>query len=358
MSSVYIIAEAGVNHNGSLERAFKLVDAAKQAGADAVKFQTFKAENLVCKATEKAEYQKHSSGSDENQFQMLRRLELSDDDHEQLIAHCNEVGIEFLSSPFDQLSLELLIKRFNLTRLKLGSGEITNAPLLLQIARAGRSLILSTGMSTLEEVREALAVLAFGYINPSDSPSEAQFSKALASSTAQAMLRDKVTLLHCTTEYPAPYTDINLRAMDTLKEEFGVAVGYSDHSQGLAVSLAAVARGASVIEKHFTLDRTLPGPDHQASMEPGELKAMIDGIRQIEMSLGDGVKLVMPSEINNRDVVRKSLVTLVPVKKGELFTESNLTVKRPGVGVQPIHYWQWLGRTAEHDYQADEVIVE
>lgn len=358
MSRVYVIAEAGVNHNGSLEQALKLIDAASEAGADAVKFQTFKAENLVCKAAEKADYQKQSSGGDESQFQMLRRLELSERDHEQLIAYCSVQGVEFLSSPFDQASLDLLINRFNLSRLKLGSGEITNAPLLLQLARAGCSLILSTGMSTLDEVRQALAVLAFGYTNDSDEPTEVRFNQAYALASAQDILRDKVTLLHCTTEYPAPYPDINLRAMDTLKDEFGLKVGYSDHSQGLAISLAAVARGACVIEKHFTLDRALPGPDHQASLEPGELMAMVEGVRQIEASLGDGVKRLMPSEIENRKVVRKSLVTRAAVKRGEVFSEANLTVKRPGTGVSPIHYWYWLGRKAERDYEADEVIKE
>ncbi len=358
MSKVYVIAEAGVNHNGSLERALKLVDAAKEAGADAVKFQTFKAENLVCRATEKAEYQKKSSGCDETQFQMLQRLELSEHDHEALILRCNGQGIAFLSSPFDQSSLELLVNNFNLTRLKLGSGELTNAPLLLQIARAGCALILSTGMSNLDEVKQALAVLAFGYLNRCNTPSEETFSQAFDSSAGQDALRENVTLLHCTSEYPAPYTDINLRAMNTLKDVFGLPVGYSDHSEGGVISQAAVARGACLIEKHFTLDRTLPGPDHNASLEPGELKRMVAGIRQIEMSLGDGVKRLMPSELNNRDVVRKSLVTCAAVKKGELFSALNLTVKRPGYGIEPIHYWQWLGREAGRDYDADEVIVE
>lgn len=358
MSSVFVIAEAGVNHNGSLDRATQLVEAAKQAGADAVKFQTFKADNLVCKSTEKAEYQKQTSGSDENQFEMLRRLELSESDHEQLIAHCKAQDIQFLSSPFDSPSLALLTKRFELETVKLGSGEITNAPLLLEIARAECSLILSTGMSSLDEVQQALGVLAFGYLTSSTEPSMARFSEAFNSSAGKACLQEKVTLLHCTTEYPAPYQDINLKAMDTLRDAFAVPVGYSDHSEGLAISLAAVARGAIVIEKHFTLDRNLPGPDHKASLEPAELKRLVEGIRQIEAGLGDGVKRLMPSEISNREVVRKSLVAAQPVKKGERFSEANLAVKRPGTGVQPIHYWQWLGREAERDYEADEVIAE
>ena len=358
MSRVFIIAEAGVNHNGSLKLAKQMIDAAKEAGADAVKFQTFKAGSLVSKGTEKAEYQKHSSSANEDQYEMLQRLELSENDHAELLAHCKVAGVEFLSSPFDHASFELLICRFGLKTLKLGSGEITNAPLLLEIARSGCSIILSTGMSTLEEVKTALSVLAFGYLGFSGAINIERFDEAFNSSEGQAYLLEKVKLLHCTTEYPAPYEDINLKAMDTLRDTFGVPVGYSDHTEGFAISYAAVARGACVIEKHFTLDRNLPGPDHKASLEPHELAQMVTGIRQIEISLGDGVKRLMPSEVENRNVVRKSLIAQVEIKKGEAFTESNLCVKRPGDGVQPIHYWQWLGRIAERDYQADEVIVE
>ncbi len=355
---VYVIAEAGVNHNGSLELALELVDAAKQAGADAVKFQSFKAEQLVSKSAQKADYQKAQTGSGETQYDMLRRLELSLEDHQRLHDHCSEREIDFISSPFDMPSLVMLVERFNLPVLKLGSGELTNAPLLLAIAQIGKKLILSTGMATLAEVKEALAVLAFGYLNMKDLVSEKGFIKAYNSNEGHALLAEKVTLLHCTTEYPAPLADVNLRAMDTLKHEFGLAVGYSDHTEGGVIAHAAVARGASVIEKHFTLDRNLPGPDHKASLEPAELKLMIDGIRQIEICLGDGEKRLMASEAKNRELVRKSLVTLLPVKKGEVFNEENLAVKRPGTGVQPIHYWQWLGRKAERDYEADEVIQE
>lgn len=355
---VYVVAEAGVNHNSSMELALKLVDAAKEAGADAVKFQTFKAENLVCRNTEKAEYQKRTSGVDEKQFEMLRRLELSEADHRRLIEHCQARGIEFLSSPFDLYSLALLVDRFDLQRLKLGSGELTNAPLLLEIARSGRELILSTGMAVMEEIKEALSVLAFGYTYQQGTPTRDLLNKVYESDDARALLRSKVTLLHCTTEYPAPLVDVNLKAMDTLADVFGLNVGYSDHTQGWTVALAAAARGARVIEKHFTLDRKLPGPDHQASLEPRELQQMVEGIRQIETCLGDGVKRLMASETKNREIARKSLVTRLPIKKGELFTEANLTVKRPGHGVQPIHYWEWLGRMADRDYEADEVIVK
>ena len=358
MSSVFVIAEAGVNHNGSLDRAMQLVEAANAAGADAVKFQTFKAKNLACESAEKAEYQKKSTGNDENQFEMLRRLELSESDHEKLITHCKSLGIQFLSSPFDHQSLCLLTNGFGLRRIKLGSGEITNAPLLLEIATSGCSLILSTGMSNLDEVRQALGVLAFGYLNSTVVPNVEAFEDAFDSSAGQALLQKNVTLLHCTTEYPAPYQDINLKAMDTLRDVFELRVGYSDHSDGLAISLAAVARGACVIEKHFTLDKHLPGPDHKASLEPAELQQLVSGIRQIETGLGDGVKRLMPSELRNRDVVRKSLVAAKPIKKGDSFDQDNLIVKRPGNGVQPIHYWKWLGHVATRDYKADEVIKE
>lgn len=358
MSHVFVIAEAGVNHNGSLERAIGLIDAAHEAGADAVKFQTFKAANLVCQGTAKADYQKQTSGADENQYEMLRRLELSEADHETLIAHCQQRGIEFLSSPFDLSSLSLLTERFGLKTIKLGSGELTNAPLLLAVARTGCALILSTGMANMDEVEQALAVLAFGYLDAKSAPSMEAFAKAYDSEAGRAALKNKLTLLHCTTEYPAPYEDINLKAMDSLATAFGLPVGYSDHSEGLAISLAAVARGACVIEKHFTLDRNLPGPDHQASIEPTQLTQLVQQIRQIEAGLGDGEKRLMGAELKNRAVVRKSLITLAPIKQGEVFTEANLGIKRPGTGVAPIRYWDWLGRVAARDYAADEVINE
>jgi len=357
-NSVYVIAEAGVNHNGSLEMALKLVDAAKQAGADAVKFQSFKTDQLVSRSAQKADYQKAQTAPAESQHEMLCRLELGEEAHQRLIDHCREVNIDFLSSPFDLQSLVMLVERFDLPLLKLGSGELTNAPLLLAVAQSNRPLILSTGMATLEEVKEALGVLAFGYLNQQGVPSQTLFAEAYESGNGQVLLRKNVTLLHCTTEYPAPYTDINLKAMDSLRNEFDLPVGYSDHSEGLAITLAAVARGACVIEKHFTLDRNLLGPDHKASLEPDGLKLMVEGIRQIEAGLGDGVKRLMPSELKNREVARKSLVTGMPVKKGEVFSEANLVVKRPGHGVAPVYYWQWLGRLAERNYEADEVIVE
>ncbi len=303
---VFIIAEAGVNHNGSIDLALELVDAAKASGVDAVKFQTFKAANLVSRDADKADYQKQSTGSSESQLSMLKKLELSKEDHEKIIAHCGRVGIEFMSSPFDHESLDMLVDYFDLPKLKLGSGELTNAPLLLAVARTGKPLILSTGMSTIDEVEDALVVLAFGYLEAGGAPCIEGFRQAFASDKGKEVLRSNVILLHCTTEYPAPYGEANLLAMDTLAHTFGLPVGYSDHTDGWTMSLAAVARGARVIEKHFTLDRNLLGPDHKASLEPEELKAMVDAIRQIELGLGDGTKQPTASELKNMKIARKS----------------------------------------------------
>lgn len=353
---VLVIAEAGVNHNGSLELALRLVDAAARAGADVVKFQTFQASRLASRLAPKAEYQKRETGAEQSQHEMLRALELDEAAHRALIAHCTECGIEFLSSPFDHESLTLLTRVFGLRRLKLGSGELTNAPLLLAAARARVPIILSTGMSTVEEVADALGVLAFGFVEPTATPSVAGFRAARVSEIGQAALVRNVTLLHCTTEYPTPPEDVNLRAMDTLRDAFGLPVGYSDHTQGSTVSLAAVARGATVIEKHLTLDRSLPGPDHQASQTPDELAAMVLDIRRVELALGDGVKAPAPSERKNMSVARKSLVAARSIAAGETFSAENLGVKRPGGGVEPIRYWEFLGRVATRAYAEDELI--
>ena len=351
----YIIAEAGVNHNGSLEMAKKLVEVAADAGADAVKFQTFKADKLVSRLAPKAEYQTRSTGSDESQHEMIRKLELDEHAHEALIEHCKICRIEFLSTPFDLESVDLLTGRFDLPYIKIPSGEITNAPLLLKIAQTGKPVILSTGMSTLGEVEDALGVLAFGYLG-NIGPSIAAFRAANCSAQGQAVLLNKVTLLHCTTEYPAPFEDVNLKVMDTLKSAFGLPVGYSDHTEGIAVPIAAVARGAVVIEKHFTLDRTLPGPDHKASLEPGELKQMVAAIRVVEQGLGSGRKHPTPSELKNMAVARKSLVAACTIRSGELFTEENLAVKRPGNGLSPMKYWELLNRRSGKDFIGDEII--
>lgn len=353
---IYIIAEAGVNHNGSLEQAVLLVDAAAEAGADAVKFQTFKADRLVSRAAPKAGYQIENTGASESQHEMIRKLELDEAAHQHLHQHCRSRGIEFLSTPFDLESLDMLVSRFDLSFVKLASGEITNAPFLLAAARTGKPVILSTGMSDLGDVENALGVLAFGYLQQAAAPSRESFAAAYGSAGGQAALRGKVALLHCTTEYPAPLEEVNLRAMATLHQAFGLPVGYSDHTAGIAIPIAAAALGACVIEKHFTLDRNLPGPDHKASLEPDELKRMVRSIREVETALGSPIKQPAASERRNRAVARKSLVAAMPVRKGELFSSENLGVKRPGDGVSPMYYWEWLGKAADRDYQPDDKV--
>ena len=354
--STYIIAEAGVNHNGSLDLARQLIDVAADAGADAVKFQTFKAQNLVSKSAAKADYQVNTTGSVESQFDMIQKLELDESAHRELISHCHARNIEFLSTPFDHASVDLLAATLDLPLLKIPSGEITNGPLLLKVARTGKPLILSTGMSTLEEVQEALGVLAFGLLGSEQPPSLEGFRRAFASEEGRAVLRQKVSLLHCTTEYPAPLAEVNLRAMDTLAEAFGLPVGYSDHTTGITIPVAAVARGAVIIEKHFTMDRSLPGPDHQASLEPDELRAMVRSIREVETALGDGVKRPTASELKNLPVARKSLVASAEIIAGEAFTAEKLAVKRPGNGVSPMQFWDFLGRNATCGYHPDEKV--
>lgn len=354
-----IIAEAGVNHNGDEKLAFELVEAAYQAGADIVKFQTFKAKNLVTESAKQADYQVANTQKQESQLAMLSRLELSYEVHHQLVAHCNKLGIEFLSTAFDSESLDFLVNELGLKRLKLPSGEITNAPLVLEHARTGCDLIVSTGMATLAEVESVLGVIAFGYLaDDSKQPSILAFQQAYASNEGQRLLKEKVTILHCTTEYPAPMEEINLKAMDTLGLAFDLASGYSDHSEGITIPIAAVARGAVLIEKHFTLDKTMEGPDHKASLEPDELKAMIDAIRQVEVALGTNVKSPTISEVKNKAVARKSLVAAKPISVGETFNMENLVIKRPGSGMSPYKLWELLGKTASKPYQAGDLIVE
>ncbi|CAA7621689.1 N-acetylneuraminate synthase [Magnetospirillum sp. UT-4] len=355
MSGVFVIAEAGVNHNGDLDRALALVDAAAAAGADAVKFQTFVPEEVISRFAPKAEYQKRTTGGDDSQLDMVRALRLSEDDHRALVRRCGEKGIAFLSTPFDLPSLDFLTGGLGLDLLKLPSGEITNWPLLLAAARSGRRIILSTGMSTLDEVEAALGVLAFGYA-ASAAPGAEAFRAAYASAAGRAALAARVSLLHCTTEYPTPFADVNLRAMDTLARAFGLPVGLSDHTVGFAAAVAAVARGATIIEKHFTLDRALPGPDHAASLEPNELAAMVAMVRQVELALGSADKVPAPSEVKNIAIARKSLVARRPIGAGETFTEANLTAKRPGGGVSPTRTWEVLGTPAGRDYAEDEPI--
>ncbi len=328
-----IIAEAGVNHNGSLDTAIQMVDVAAVAGADAIKFQTFKAEKVIARTAPKAEYQKATTRSEESQLEMVKKLELHEDAHKRLFAQCKEKGIVFLSSPFDLESIDLL-NNLGLNIFKIPSGEVTNLPYLRKLGVLKKRLILSTGMADLGEIEDALDVLT-------------QSGTTLAD----------ITVLHCNTEYPTPFEDVNLRAMLTIKRAFpGVAIGYSDHTIGIEVPIAAVALGASVIEKHFTLDRNLPGPDHRASLEPRELAAMITGIRHIEKALGNGIKKPSPSEIKNKPIARKSIVAACPIKRGELLTEANMTVKRAGTGICPMRWDDLIGRRATRNYRKDDLL--
>ncbi|MDA8100058.1 MAG: N-acetylneuraminate synthase [Nitrospiraceae bacterium] len=358
MPKTFIIAEAGVNHNGSLDMATRLIDVAVEAGADAVKFQTFRAEKVVSRTAPKAAYQTVTTGSSESQFEMIKKLELNEDAHRLLIAYCAKREIQFLSTAFDPESVDLLDKTFNLPILKIPSGEITNAPLLLHAAHAKKPIILSTGMSTLGEIEAALGVLAFGYLEDTAKPSMNAFQAAFCSEEGQEVLAKMVTLLHCTTEYPAPFSEVNLRAMDSMNTAFGLPVGYSDHTEGIAIAVAAAARGAVVIEKHFTLDRNLPGPDHKASLNPVELQEMVRAIRQVESALGLAHKVPSLSEMKNRSVVRRSLVAEKDIKQGVLFDEANMVVKRPGTGVSPMQYWDYLGTQSDKEYFPDQMIGE
>lgn len=354
--SVFVIAEAGVNHDGDRKRALALVAAAAEAGADAVKFQTFDADALASADAPKAAYQKSTTDATESQRDMLRRLQLSPALHRALKAECRKRGIRFLSSPFDVKSLRFLVGGLRLDTLKIPSGEITNGPLLLEAGESGCKIILSTGMSTLAEVRDALGVLAFAMTHGKKAPSRRAFRAAFASRSGKAALKQEVTLLHCTSQYPAPVADANLRAMATLRDAFGLRVGLSDHTPGIVVSIAAAALGAAVIEKHFTLDRSLSGPDHKASLEPEELKSMVEGIRAVERALGDGVKRPRPSERDTRKVARKSLVAARTIKKGQVIVAQDLTAKRPGTGLSPMRYWDRIGRKAKRDIARDGLL--
>ncbi len=335
MSKTLILAEAGVNHNGSIELAKKLVEKAKEAGVDYIKFQTFKASKLVTKAAKQAEYQQKNIGKEgDSQYQMLKKLELSPEEHEILIDYCHQLGIMFFSTAFDFDSIDYLYS-LNLGLWKIPSGEVTNYPFLKRIAAYNEPTILSTGMCDMEDVRAAVNAL---YKN--------------------GLSKENLILLHCNTEYPTPFEDVNLKAMDALRQEFGVEVGYSDHTKGIEVPIAAVALGATVIEKHFTLDRNMEGPDHKASLEPEELKAMVSAIRNIEKAVGgDGTKHVSESEKKNIAIARKSIVAACDIMAGEVFSEQNLTVKRPGNGISPMKWDEIIGKTAIRDFAEDELIV-
>lgn len=329
---ILIIAEAGVNHNSDLAIAKRLIDVAAEAGADLVKFQTFNTDSLVTRDAKKADYQTGTTDGRESQYEMLRRLELSAEMHKELIAHCAARNIGFLSSGFDIESIDLLVS-LGQGRFKIPSGEITNLPYLRHIGQLGKDVILSSGMATMGEIEASIEVLE-----------------------QAGVPRGRITVLHCTTEYPTPMAEVNLRAMQSIQTAFGVEMGYSDHTTGIEVAIAAAAMGASVIEKHFTLNRNLPGPDHRASLEPEELKAMVASIRNIEIALGDGIKRLTPSEAKNRPIVRKSLVGRQPIRAGEVFSAENITTKRPGTGISPMRWDEVIGRIAPHDFSADELI--
>jgi len=332
MKRVFIIAEAGVNHNGSIELAKRLIDVASDSGADAVKFQTFKAEKLVSKNAQKADYQKETTDKTESQFDMIKKLELDLDTHKELIAYCDEKNIMFLSTPFDHDSIELL-SDLGLEIFKIPSGEITNLPYLRHIGQLKKKVILSTGMANIGEIEDALDVLVIA-----------------------GTQKENITILHANTMYPTPMEDVNLKAMVTIGNTFDIAFGYSDHTLGIEVDIAAVAMGASCIEKHFTLDKTMEGPDHKASLEPDELKAMIKAIRNIELALGGSIKKPSKSEIPNMQVARKSIVASCHIKKGEVLSEKNITVKRPGNGINPMRWDEVMGTVASKDYNEDELI--
>ena len=359
MNKTVILAEAGVNHNGREELAFQLVDAAVEAGADIVKFQTFKAKNLVTESAEQAAYQTANMGKKESQLEMLSRLELSFEVHKRLLDYCASKNIEFLSTAFDSQSLKFLVDDLEHSKLKIPSGEISNAPFVLEHARTGCDLIVSTGMCDLSDIEAALGVIAFGIITPADSaPSIDAFKAAYISEEGQKALKEKVTILHCTSEYPAPLDEVNLRVMNTLEQAFGLPVGYSDHTAGTAIPIAAVARGATLIEKHFTLDQSMDGPDHKASLEPSELASMVEGIRAVEIALGKAIKAPTQSELRNAKVARKSLVAARVINKGDLFSAENLVAKRPGTGMSPFQYWKLIGCVAAQDYQTGDLILE
>lgn len=334
MSKVLIIAEAGVNHNGSILIAKQLVDIAVEAGVDMIKFQTFKSDKLVSKAAKQAEYQQRNIGKkDACQLDMLRKLELSEDDHYKLVDYCRKRNIRFWSTAFDIESIEFL-HSLGLGLWKIPSGEITNYPYIKKIASFHEEIILSTGMCELSDIEAALKVLI-----------------------EEGVSKERITVLHCNTEYPTPYTDVNLKAMLEIGEQFGVKIGYSDHTKGIEVPIAAVALGATVIEKHFTINKNMVGPDHKASLEPDELKAMVSAIRNVEEALGTGHKIISESERKNIEIARKSIVAACPIKKGEIFTEKKLTVKRPGNGISPMRWNEVIGNIAIKDFEEDEMIV-
>ena len=334
MGKTIIIGEAGVNHNGEMWLAKKLVDVAADAGVDYVKFQTFKADDLVSKNSEKADYQKLQTGTKESHYEMIKKLELSYKDHAELINYCKYKNIKFLSAPFDIKSVDLLVD-LGLNLLKIPSGEVTNLPFLEHVAKTGKYVILSTGMCYLDEIEDSIKIL---YLN--------------------GLTKNKLSILHCNTEYPTPFEDVNLNAMIEIKEKFGIDIGYSDHTAGITVPIAAVSMGAKIIEKHFTVDSNLPGPDHKASLEPNELKKMVNSIRDIEKALGSNKKTPSPSEEKNIAIARKSLVAKSSISKGDIFNIENITTKRPGTGISPMRWYEYLGKKSNFNYNLDDLIKD
>lgn len=353
----FVIAEAGVNHNGSLEMAKKLVDAAKSAGADAVKFQTFKTENLVTKRAKQTKYQIDNLGTETSQYEMLKALELTFEEFIELKMYCDLRQIVFLSTPFDFESADFLFDNLGIGMAKIPSGELTNTPFVFHIATKKKPIILSTGMAAMDDIHEALAFIAYGLSNnrPVDIERVKDFYH---SEEAQELLKQYVTVLHCTSEYPTPFESINLLAINEMKSELNLSIGYSDHSEGIVVPIAAAAMGATVIEKHFTLDRNLPGPDHLTSLEPDELAEMVKCVRTVEKSMGNGIKKPTSNEMENRMAARKSIVAKVPIHAGEILSEKQLTIKRPGNGMPPTSYWTLLGKSAKKSYEVDDLLDE
>lgn len=356
MISTFIIAEAGVNHNGDMDRAVEMIDVAVDTGSDAIKFQSFKADRVATERAEKCSYQELATGSGGSQREMLQALELSLKDHVRLADHCATRGIEFMSTPFDPESLIFLVNKLDMRRIKIPSGELVNPILLLEAARSRRPLILSTGLANLEEVEIALGVIAYGLAHPTGFPGRADIHASLGSGAASSKLAESLTILHCVSDYPAAPQDVNLRAMKTMADKFTIPVGLSDHTAGITVSIAAVAMGATVIEKHFTLDKDLPGPDHKASLSPSELRDLVVGIRMVEMAMGSGVKAPGAKEAANKTAIRGSLVATDRISAGAELTLENVTVKRPGDGLSPMDLLDLYGTPASRDYENDEQI--
>jgi len=355
MVKTFIIAEAGVNHNGDVNKALEMVNLAASAGADAIKFQTFNSESLTTVSAPKAKYQQENTPQDENQRDMLRRLELPKESYFEITKRCKEKKIKFMSTAFDSDSLSFLVNDLKVDLLKIPSGEITNGPFILEHARTGLDIILSTGMSNIQEIQHALSTIAFGYLSKEE-PQKDDFFQAINSSPGRKIINEKVILLHCTSQYPALNEDINLRAIQTLIDTFNVRVGYSDHSLGTLISSNAISLGAVLIEKHFTLDKDFPGPDHKASLDPIELRDLVTVIRRTEELLGDGVKIPMKSEKENLIISRKSIVARSNIKKGDIFSKDNLTFKRPANGMSPMKFWTLIGRKSKRDYLRDDLI--